>query len=35
VHDPLSGFVSLRSTVVDSAHDSSTETIYQAYAIAS
>lgn len=34
VHDPLSGFVSLRSTVVDSAHDSSTETIYQAYAIA-
>ncbi len=35
VHDPLSGYVSLRSTVVDSAHDSSTETIYQAYAIAS
>ena len=35
VDDPASGFISLRSTVTDSAGDSTTETIYQAYAIAS
>ena len=35
VHDPVSGYVSLRSTVTDSAGDSTTETIYQAYAVGS
>jgi hypothetical protein len=35
VKDPGSGYVSLRSTVTDSAGDSTTETIYQAYAITS
>ena len=35
VRDPASGFVSLRSTVTDSAGDRSTETIYRAYSIAS
>lgn len=35
VQDPASGFVSLRSTVTDSAGDRSTETIYRAYSIGS
>jgi hypothetical protein len=33
VNDPSGGYVSLRSTVTDSAGDSSTETIFQAYAV--
>ena len=35
VQDPAGGFVSLRSTVTDSAGDRSTETIYRAYSIGS
>jgi len=35
VRDPGSGYVTLRSIVTDSAGDSTTETIYRAYAIAS
>jgi hypothetical protein len=35
IEDPAGGYVSLRSTVTDSAGDSSTETIYRAYAVAS
>jgi hypothetical protein len=34
VHDPGSGFVALRSIVTDSHGDSTTQTIYRAYAIA-
>ena len=34
VHDPASGYVALRSVVSDSHGDSTTETIYRAYAIA-
>jgi hypothetical protein len=34
VHDPASGYVALRSIVTDSHGDSTTETIYRAYAIA-
>jgi len=34
IDDPASGYVSLRSIVTDSAGDRTTETIYQAYAIA-
>jgi hypothetical protein len=33
VSDPSGGYVALRSTVTDSAGDSSTETIYRAYAV--
>jgi hypothetical protein len=33
IHDPASGYVSLRSTVTDVHGDSTTETIYRAYAI--
>jgi hypothetical protein len=33
VHDPASGFVALRSIVIDSRGDRSEQTIYQAYAI--
>jgi hypothetical protein len=33
VHDPESGYVALRSTVIDSAGDSTVETIYQAYSV--
>jgi hypothetical protein len=33
VHDPASGFVALRSVVVNTKGDSTTETIYRAYAI--
>jgi hypothetical protein len=35
VHDPASGYVALRSIVTDSRGDSTTQTIYRAYAIAS
>jgi hypothetical protein len=35
VHDPASGYVALRSIVTDSHGDSTTQTIYRAYAIAS
>jgi hypothetical protein len=34
VHDPASGYVTLRSIVMDVKGDSTTETIYRAYAIA-
>ncbi len=34
VHDPASGYVALRSIVTDSHGDSTTQTIYRAYAIA-
>jgi hypothetical protein len=34
VHDPASGYVTLRSIVTDVQGDSTTETIYRAYAIA-
>jgi hypothetical protein len=34
VHDPASGYVALRSVVTDTRGDSTTETIYRAYAIA-
>jgi hypothetical protein len=33
VHDPASGYVSLRSTVVDSVGDSTVQTIYRAYSV--
>jgi hypothetical protein len=35
VHDPASGYVTLRSVVADSRGDRTTQTIYRAYAIAS
>lgn len=34
VHDPASGYVSLRSTVIDVAGDSTVQTIYRAYRVA-
>ena len=33
VHDPASGYVSLRSTVIDSAGDSTVQTIDRAYQV--
>ena len=33
VRDPASGYVSLRSIVVNTAGDTSTQTVYKAYAI--
>jgi hypothetical protein len=35
VHDPASGYVALRSVVTDVKGDSTVQTIYQAYSIAS